>query len=119
METSILLYIKRRLGVSPDDDSFDSDIVMLINSALEILRDFGIGPSEPYAIVDTEGTWDDFLSESELKYPGSSEMAKTYVYLKTRLAFDPPSSASIKESFEKYVAELEWRITARHDCPNV
>ena len=37
-------------------------------------------------------------------------MIKTYIYLKVRLVFDPPSSSALLESINRTIAELEWRI---------
>ena len=35
---------------------------------------------------------------------------KSYVYLKVRLLFDPPSSSSVSDSMRNMISELEWRI---------
>ena len=44
MENSILLSTKKVLNVSPDDPSFDMDILTFINSAFSTLHDLGVGP---------------------------------------------------------------------------
>lgn len=86
MEASILNTTKKLLGVDPSYDSFDTDITVFINSSLGILNQLGVGPDEGFSITGATETWDDYLPDD----PVTQEMAKTYIYLKTRLAFDPP-----------------------------
>ena len=38
------------------------------------------------------------------------EAVKTYMYLKVRLIFDPPTSGIVTESMNKMVSEYEWRL---------
>ena len=38
------------------------------------------------------------------------EMVKTYVQLKVRMLFDPPSSNAVLESFNRTIRELEFRL---------
>ncbi len=35
---------------------------------------------------------------------------KTYIYLRVRLLFDPPSTSYALKSFEDQLKELEWRL---------
>ena len=37
-------------------------------------------------------------------------MAKTYVYLKTKLIFDPPLSSTVIECYKESIREIEWRL---------
>jgi hypothetical protein len=42
-------------------------------------------------------------------------MVKTYIYLKVRLLFDPPSNSSVAEAFNAQASELEWRLNVACD----
>lgn len=102
---SILTSIKKLLGIEEDYVHFDADIIMHINSVLAILNQLGVGPSEGYSIKDANATWDEFITNS-----AKLELVKTYVYLKVRLMFDPPSSSSAIDSMKQLISELEFRI---------
>ena len=102
---SILTSIKKLLGIEEDYVHFDADIIMHINSVLSILTQLGVGPSEGYFIKDANATWDEFITN-----PAKLELVKSYVYLKVRLMFDPPSSSSAIESMNQLISELEFRI---------
>lgn len=102
---SILTSIKKLLGIDEFYDHFDADIIMCINSAFSVLNQLGIGPPEGYVITDSTQTWTDFFGDRK-----DIELVKTYVYMKTRLIFDPPSSSSVIEAFNKQISEFEWRL---------
>ena len=100
---SILTSIKKMLGIQEEYEHFDVDIIMHINTALMILTQMGVGPSEGFMIEDKYDFWEDFVTEN-------MEAVKTYVYLKVRLVFDPPSSSAVMESINRTISELEWRL---------
>lgn len=102
---SILTSIKKMLGIAEEYEHFDADITMHINSVLMTLTQIGVGSPDGFAISDKSATWKDFIPEDQL-----IEAVKSYTYLKVRLLFDPPSSSTIIESFNKQAAEYEWRI---------
>ena len=101
---SILTSIKKLLGISEEYEHFDADIIMHINSALMILTQIGIGPAEGFRIEDSTSTWVDFLGNRI-----NLEAVKSYIHLRVKLLFDPPSSAVI-ESINRQLTELEWRL---------
>lgn len=111
MEESILNTIKKLLGVDPSYDSFDTDITVFINSSLGILNQFGVGPDEGFSITGATETWDDYLPDD----PVTQEMAKTYIYLKTRLAFDPPQVSGVIEAIKEQTAEIEYRLLVQNN----
>lgn len=106
---SILVTIKKMLGVGEDYEVFDTDIIININMAFNILNQLGVGPKEGFSIADSSATWEDFLSDCR-----KLEMVKTYVYLKVRQVFDPGSS-SFNTAVESQIDELEWRLTVQVD----
>ena len=84
MGDSILGSVKALLGLI-DDDAFDTEITVFINTALFTLYQLGIGPSSPYRIEGPTETWSSFLSDTD-----DLSMIKSYVYLRVRMLFDPP-----------------------------
>ncbi len=105
LENSILTDIKKMLGPSYDEDSFDTDITIHINSCFTTLRQLGVGPANGYRIKDDKNVWSEFVKDDEML-----DSVKTYIYLKVKVVFDPPLNASLLESFEKQITELEWRL---------
>lgn len=105
MMDSILTSVKKLLGVGEEYTHFDDDIIMHINSVIFILTQIGIGPDEGFAITSKDQTWDDFLQGRI-----NIESVKSYVYLKVRLLFDPPSNSFLVEAIERQISEYEWRL---------
>lgn len=110
MTTSILDSTKKALGIASDYDVFDPDIIMHINSVFSTLNQLGIGPAEGFAIEDATPTWDTFLN-------GDSRLnsIKTYVYLRVRLLFDPPTTSYLISALNEEVDELTWRLSAHRE----
>ena len=104
--TSILVSIKKLLGLTDTYTPFDADIIMHINTVFMTLHQLGVGPSVGFKIEDDIAVWTDYLSDSILL-----EAAKSYVYMKVKLMFDPPSSSFVIESYKTLCSELEWRLT--------
>ena len=102
---SILTSVKKLLGITEECTDFDADIIMHINSALMILTQIGVGPSEGFFIEDKTDFWDDFIDDIE-----QLEAVKTYVYMRVRLMFDPPSSSAVMDAMNRTISELEWRL---------
>lgn len=103
---SILTSIKKLLGITEECEHFDTDIIIHINSVFLVLTQIGIGPAEGFSISDKYATWDKFLSNNQTNL----EAVKTYVYLRVRLLFDPPSSSAVAESINRTISEYEWRL---------
>ena len=106
---SILDSIKKLLGIQPEYRAFDEDLIIHINTVFIILNQLNIGPEEGFMIVDGSESWDDFIK-------GVNEtMVKTYIYLKVRLMFDPPTSGVLIDSMNSMISELEWRLYLEGD----
>lgn len=103
---SILTSIKKLLGIASDDEAFDADIIMHINSVFINLKQLGVGPSEGFYITDDTEIWSDFLKENQVKL----QAVKSYMYCKVKLLFDPPTSTALTESFNRQINEFEWRL---------
>ena len=70
-----------------------------------ILNQVGIGPEEGFRIEDESTQWSDYVDDDQ-----DLEAVKTYVYLKVKSLFDPPLSSAVKESNDRLIHELEWRL---------
>ena len=110
MSNSILLTIKKLIGLDRDYGAFDLDLIVAINSSFMILNQLGIGPDKPFAIKDETSTWKDFFGEEEI-----FGLAKSYIYLRSRLLFDPPASGVLHEAVERQISEFEWRMHVQAD----
>ena len=100
--------IKEMIGPSSDDECFNVDLLSHINSTLNILQQLGVGPKKGFSITLTGGeTWSDFLPGIEDE--NVFQMVKTYVYLKVRLIFDPPTG-SVLTAYQEQIKELESRL---------
>lgn len=106
MSDSILTSTKKILGVDEAYTAFDVDIITHINTVFSTLAQIGIGPAAGYMILDAEPTWDDFLLGDE-----RLNSVKTYMYLRVRMMFDPPTSSYLINALNEQVKELEWRLS--------
>lgn len=107
---SILLSVKKILGIEPDYTYFDVDLIIHINSVLSVLYQLGVG-KQAFSISDSGSTWSDFLGDDSAQLND----VKTYVALRVRLLFDPPTVGAVMESLKQTISELEWRINVTVD----
>ena len=105
---NILSSIKKLLGIPTEETAFDSDIIMHINSVFMILNQLGIGPTDGFTISDDYALWSDFIPDGQ-----NLELVKSYMYMKVRLMFDPPSSSAVLSAMEKSSSEFEWRLNVQ------
>lgn len=110
---SILLTTKRLLGIEREYTQFDPDIIVNINSALFTLNQVGVGPEDGFIVTGEDETWGEFLESRR-----DIEAAKTYVYLKVRLVFDPPQMGYLVDAITTQCKELEWRLNVQVDTPD-
>lgn len=107
METCILYTIKKMLGVSLEDSPFDMEIMVGINSAIMVLNQIGVGPSG-FVVTGIEQTWSDLLDDFT-----DLEAVKSYIYIRTRLVFDPPTNSFLVNALQDQMKEYEWRLSIR------
>lgn len=101
---SILVSIKKLLGIDASYTAFDVDVIVHINTAFAVLNQLGVGPADGFMIEGEAESWDDYITDNNFS------MVKTFVYLKVRLAFDPPTSTALIESMNNTLNELTWRL---------
>lgn len=105
----IITDVKQMLGASIYDDSFDVNIVIAINSVLAVLSDIGISEADNVCLeIGDTATWDDLLKgRTDIEY------IKSYIYLKVKMLFDPPSSSALLDAYNRQIAEFEWRLNTK------
>lgn len=88
---SILDSVKDAIGIKdPELTAFDSELMIMINMALNNLTRVGVGPETGFKINKKENTWSEFLGEEDPRL----ESAKEYIVLQTKLLFDSNSMSS-------------------------
>lgn len=107
MNDSILTDIKKLIGIDEDDTEFDTDIIIAINSVIEVLREIGIGPESGLMITDKTTKWSALLGDDV-----RLNTVKTFMYLKVRQIFDPPKTSAAAEAANSLIKEFEWRLYA-------
>lgn len=107
MDGSILEGIKKLLGIPEDYAVFDFDVITHINSAFSTLAQLGIGPTGGFSIEDETSLWSDFIADDK-----QYNAVKTYVALRVRQLFDPPSTSYLISAFNDQIKELEWRLNS-------
>ena len=105
LNSSILGTIRNMIGPEDDYTFFDNEIAVHINTFLMTLTQLGVGPKSGFSITGDDETWMDFLGSSSLYEP-----VKTYLYLKTRMIFDPPNSSSVMDAMQRTCEEIEERL---------
>lgn len=105
MDESILLTIKKLIGIEDELDAFDIDVMVFTNSTFSTLTQLGVGPPEGFVIVDGTESWSDYTMD-----PVLLGFVKTYIATKVKLTFDPPSSSALLKAMEDTIKELTWRM---------
>lgn len=107
LNQSILTSVKKTLGLDETYEVFDPDILMHINTSFATLNQLGVGPADGFRIEDKTAMWDALLG-TDLRY----DNVKTYVFLRVKSLFDPPTTSFALEAMKEQIRELEWRINA-------
>ena len=105
-ENNILKSIKKMLGLDNEDNSFDIDIIININTVFNFLVQLGVDSFYRVYLHTGNEKWTDYLDDDNLY-----RLIETYTYLKVKDYFDPPTSGVLREAMERQIKELEWRIT--------
>lgn len=100
---TILQFVKNVLGIHMTDNAFDSELLMHINSAIQMLVTFGVEQfSTVYVEKDTPWT--------KLDPPVFDSLAKAYLGSKVKIMFDPPTHGALLEAHAKSVDEIQLRL---------
>lgn len=105
MTDSILDSVKKVLSIPIDDTAFDQDVIFHINSVFSTLNQLGVGPEQGFSIEDKNPTWSTFLGTNK-----RLNNVKSYMYLRVRLLFDPPTLGYVLDAMKQQITEQEWRL---------
>lgn len=113
MSDSILITVKKLIGLAEEDTSFDEDLLIHINSVVLVLTQLGICVSSSFDLQDASSTWEDLLgSDCD---PEVFRSVKSYITLKVRKIFDPPQNGTVMQAIDAAINELEWRLNVQVD----
>lgn len=105
--SSILTDIRTMIGPSSTYEHFDTDLITNINAAFAVLSyDLGVGPENGFSITGTSEEWGDFISDDEALVG----LVKTFIYMRTKLIFDPPQHGALLDSYKSLLDETTWRL---------
>lgn len=112
MSDYILQTIKKLRGCSddPEDTSFDIDIVVWVNVAINRLYQMGLTTAKGF-VCDKKAKWEDLVEEES-----NLEMVKGYIDAYVHKKFDPPQSATLMQALNETINEMEWCITHELEC---
>ena len=108
MENSILLSTKDVLNIETGQTVFDEQVLIAINAAFSVRDDRGV----IYGVVvsDETATWSGLGLEDHV-----TNMVKTYVNLKARMLFDPPTTSYLVDAMEEQIREFEIRLSLKRE----
>lgn len=106
LSDSILTTTKSLLGISEEDTDFDTDIILLINSAIFILSQIGVGVDN-FFVKNKNDTYSDLLGEGNYQRLNGVPM---YIYLKTKIGFENALSPSAINTINEQLKELSWYL---------
>lgn len=114
---SILNTVKRSLDIATADTSFDTVLLLHINTVFSDLYQLGLGAygSAEAAVNDVNDLWAVVLGTQK-----NLAMIKSYMALRIRLIFDPPATGFTTTSMQNQIDKMEWRIkVAASSLPNL
>ena len=112
---SILDTIKQLLGIPIEDENFDPDIKVYINTVTPNLAQMGIGPKNGFIVTSKTQLWSEYIDSTLINLEG----VKQYIYLKVKLIFDPPTNSSTIQAINDSLKELEWRMQLAVETNNL
>lgn len=104
---SILDSVKKLIGLNSSDTSFDDDVTLFVNATFGSLRQLGVGSDTGFVIVNNTTVWSQYITNLALV-----GMIKSYIFMRVKLAFDPPATSFGIDAIKFQVQELEWRINS-------
>lgn len=107
LQRSILVDVRSMCNLEENDDSFDKQLIPLINSQLMVAHQFGVGGNA--FIIGASDTWQDLLG------PNGAKLAAMQSWLgySVKLLFDPPDNASVLKSYQDQIQKFEWMLCSK------
>lgn len=105
--TKVLKDIRESLGLLDEDDGFTPEILTYINGGMTTLYQVGVGDGSE---VDADTEWDSVITFPDIyKKVAAQGAVKQYLYLHTKILFDPPPP-STSDHMKRITDELLWRV---------
>ena len=98
---TVLEDTKKALGIMPGYDAFDDQILMHINTCRMDLNQLGAKCGTP---IEKNTEWDAFFRIND------EATITSYIAMKVRLIFDPPTHSFVVTSYQKLIEEAAWRL---------
>ena len=114
LNRSILADVRGLCSLEPDDDSFDWQLIPLINAQLMVAHQFGVGVNG-FAVSGMADTWEQLLGEKG----GNLLAIQSWLGYSVKLLFDPPDNASVLKSYQDQVQKLEWMLCSKSQSEGI
>lgn len=105
IDDSILGTVRKMVVGREDDTTFDTDLVIHINTVFDVLYQVGIGTEDPFFITDDSTAWSDFIDGTLFR------SVLSFMVLRVKMLFDPPQSSFVLSSMKEQSEELLVRMT--------
>lgn len=105
--SSILRTIRELIVHDVNDPTFDVEIIVHLNTALSRLYELGVTKSA-FKVTGESETWADLLGDAT-----KFEDVKTYLYIRVKIVFDPPSSSYVLTNLKEERDRLEWLLNVK------
>jgi hypothetical protein len=103
-EPTVLEETKQYLGVELDSTEFNLELLSILNSRLQVMRQLGYGND---VIISKDSPWSEVITLDS----SSISLLKEYMFVSTKIDFDPNGSANILAFLKEKKAEIEYRIS--------
>jgi len=104
MIDSILTTVKKVIGLTEEDTHFDEDLILHLNSEFNMLKTIGVREDD-FMITDSNAVWSDYLQDLP-----ALNVVKTYLCLRAKKLFDPPTSSILLQALNEEIDRYEWKI---------
>lgn len=111
---SVLIDIRRALGLSETNSDFDTELLMHINASIGMLNQNGIGKET--IVTDDTTTWGDLQDPAQSDRSESFKMAPLFIALSTKILFDPPPPSNV-QYHQSHIERLLWRLKVAYEEP--
>lgn len=111
-DKSILSNVKELVGIMPSETGFDEEIITHINTAFGTLQQLGIGPVDGFEIEDDSTKWTEYLGTTKIL-----SMVKSYMKLRVRYLWDPPTTSFALTATKEEIREYEGRLNIAVETP--
>lgn len=108
---SILDSIKIFLGIDLGCQDFDESLKMHINSAIFMLRKFGVSPCTSFLVSSSEDSYESYLGPQMDIMPIVNQYIRFYV----KKNFDTPDTSPLISSLDSEMKKCEWFIILHTD----